>query len=399
MASTGKPSVLIIVENLPVPFDRRVWNEATTLRQAGYTVSVICPIGRGSTALYEELDGIHIYRHPLPFEAKGAAGYVVEYSSALWHELRLSFKVRRERGFQILHACNPPDTIFLIGLVFKILYRTRFVFDHHDINPELFEAKFGKRGLLYWVVRALEWLTFKTADYSIATNLSYRRIAIERGGMKPERVFVIRSGPKLERMQIRPRNPELLNGKTYLVGYVGVMGKQEGISYLIDAARILRTSGRDDILYRLVGDGPEVEALKAEAIAKGVGDIVLFEGSLPEDRFLEVLNSADVLVNPDEANAMNDMSTMNKIMEYMALAKPIVQFDMTEGRFSAEAASLYAKHNDAADFARCIAELLADPAKCAEMGALGRARVHDVLAWHHEAPKLLAAYATIGHGL
>ncbi|TAD89556.1 MAG: glycosyltransferase WbuB [Alphaproteobacteria bacterium] len=395
----ARPGVLIIVENLPVPFDRRVWNEATTLAAAGYSVSVICPMARGWTKAYEVIDGIHIYRHPLPFEAKGAAGYVIEYGSALWHELRLAFKVKRERGFHILQACNPPDTIFLIGLLFKLLYRTRFVFDHHDINPELFEAKFGGRGPLYWVVRVLEWLTFKTADFSIATNLSYRQIAVERGGMRPERVFVVRSGPNLERLKQVPADPSLKDGRAFLIGYVGVMGKQEGISYLLRTAKLLRDKGRDDILYRLIGDGPEVAALKDEAKALGVDDIVIFEGSVDDARLLSVLTSADVLVNPDEANPMNDKSTMNKVMEYMAVARPIVQFDLTEGRYSAQEASLYAKPNDVDSFAACIETLLADPDLRQRMGAFGRKRVTEELAWTHEAPKLLAAYDTISHGL
>jgi glycosyltransferase involved in cell wall biosynthesis len=392
MASTGRPpAVLIIVENLPVPFDRRVWNEATTLAAAGYRVSVICPVGRDAEERHVVLDDVHVYRHPMPLEANGALGYALEYGSALFHEFRLAWRVWRERGFDVIQGCNPPDLIFLVALPFKWLFGTRFVFDHHDVNPELFEAKFGKRGLLWRVVVLWERLTFHFADRSIATNESYRRIALTRGRMAPEKVTVVRSGPKLERMRIMEPDPALRNGRRHLVGYVGVIGKQEGIGYLLKAARLLRDQGVD-VLFRLCGDGPEVPALLVERDRLGMAEDVIFEGRVPDDRLLAVLNSADVLVNADEANPMNDLSTMNKILEYMALAKPIVQFDLTEGRFSAGEASLYAKANDVEDFARCIASLLEDPARRAEMGAFGRRRLVEHLSWDHEAPKYLAVY-------
>lgn len=387
-----KRRVLIIVENLPSPFDRRVWQEATTLVAAGYEVSIICPKGKGHESRYELLDGVHIHRHGLPFEASGAAGYALEYSYALVCEFVLALRVLFKRGFDAIHACNPPDTIFLIGGFFK-LFGKRFLFDHHDINPELYEAKFGRRDFFYRLMLRLERWTFRTADVSIATNESYKRIAIERGGMPAERVHVVRSGPKLDRLVRMPPNPKLRRGKKFLVGYVGVMGDQEGIDLLLEAARVIvRDLGRDDVQFGLVGGGTSLETLKALATELGLDEVVTFTGRVPDDELLEMLNTADVCVNPDVANDMNDKSTMNKIMEYMALGKPIVQFDLTEGRFSARDASLYAKRNDVQDLAEKIVTLLDDPDLRERMGKYGYERVVNELAWEYEAPKLLAAY-------
>lgn len=396
MASVGEPrKVLIIVENLPVPFDRRVWQEATTLRGAGYQVCVICPVSKGFEARYELLEGIHIYRYPLPLQAKCALGYAVEYLVALFRQYILAWKVLLTRGFDVIHACNPPDNIFLIGLFFK-LFGKKFIFDHHDISPELYQAKFSKKGLFYRMLLACERWTFRTADVSIATNKSYKRIAIARGGMDPERVFVVRSGPNLERLKILPPNETLKNGCKYLVGYVGVMAKQDGIDYLLRAAHhIVYDMGRTDIHFGLVGNGTETEQMKTYAKELGVASYVTFTGRVPDLQMLEMLNTADVCVNPDVANEMNDKSTMNKIMEYMALGKPIVQFDSTEGRFSAQDASLYAKENDEVDLAQKIIQLLDDPRLRQKMGEYGRARIENELQWKYEAPKLLAAYRTL----
>jgi glycosyltransferase involved in cell wall biosynthesis len=385
--------VLIIVQNLPVPFDRRVWQEANELAANGYSVAVICPVGRGHAARYECINGVHIYRHPLPLEAHGPWGYMIEYAASLVWEFVLACRVLHRHGFDIIHACNPPDNIFLIGGFFKLFGRKRFLFDHHDINPELYEAKFGRRDFLYGIVVLWERLTFMLADVSIATNESYRRIAIQRGGMAPEKVFVVRSGPSLERLKFLDPVPRLKRGRRYLVGYVGVMGQQEGIQHLIAAAaHIVHGMKRDDVQFVLVGGGPALEDMKRLAAAKGLACHMDFTGRVPDRTLLEVLNTAEVCVNPDEVNPMNDKSTMNKVMEYMALGKPVVQFDLTEGRFSARGASLYARPNDPVDMARKITALLDDPAKRAAMGRLGRRRVENELAWPYEAPKLLAAY-------
>lgn len=387
--------ILIIVENLPVPFDRRVWQEARTLHAAGAQVAIICPTGKGYTARYEQLDGIHIYRHPLPLDAGGALGYLLEYGAALTWETLLSWKILFRHGFDTLHGCNPPDLIFLIAWQFKLLGK-RYIFDHHDINPELYEAKFNKRGFFWRLMCAFEWLTFKTADTVISTNESYKKIALERGGKKPEDIFVVRSGPDLSRVKAVAPNLDLKNGRDFLIGYVGVMGDQEGIDLLLEAARhLVFERGRQDIQFTLVGGGPSLAALQALSEKMGLKDYVTFTGRAPDQTLFEVLSTADVCVNPDRVNPMNDKSTMNKILEYMAVGKPIVQFDVTEGRFSAREASLYAKPNDPIDFADKLAELLADPALRAEMGAFGRHRVETQMAWSYEIPKLIAAYKNV----
>jgi glycosyltransferase involved in cell wall biosynthesis len=392
MASAGK-RILFIVENLPSPFDRRVWQEATTLHQNGYQVAIICPTGKGYEEKYECLDGIHIYRHPLPPEAEGALGYALEYSVALYWEFYLSFKVLFSHGFDAIHACNPPDLIFLVGGFFKFFFHKKFLFDHHDINPELYEAKFGRRDFFYRLMLLCERLTFKTADRSIATNESYKQIAIERGGMHPDKVTVVRSGPKLDRLKIIEPVLALKKGRKHLVGYVGVMGKQEGIDYLLRALQyIVEHKNRTDVHFGLVGGGTELTSLQAYAKALGVEDYVTFTGRVSDQQMLEMLNTADVCVNPDVANEMNDKSTMNKIMEYMALAKPIVQFDLSEGRFSAQEASLYARRNDTKDLAEKILLLLDDQVKRKAMGDFGRNRIITELEWKYEEPKLLEAY-------
>jgi glycosyltransferase involved in cell wall biosynthesis len=381
--------ILIIVENLPVPFDRRVWSEATTLRQAGYEVSVICPKAANARESYVELEGIHIYRHPM-IEARRALGYPLEYAVAHFFEFVLAWWVFYKRGFDVVFCCNPPDTIFLVSGAFKLLFGTRCIFDHHDLNPELYEAKFGRRDFFYRMLCTAERLAFRVADVSIATNESYRKIAIERGGKAPESVFVVRSGPQLERWKILPPKSELKCGRQYLVGYVGVIGRQEGIDLLLAAAKHI-LAARRDVHFAIAGSGPALEEMKQLAVTLGVAEHVTFIGRVPDAELLAMLNTADVCVNPDRVSEMNDKSTMNKIMEYMALGKPIVQFDMTEGRVSAQDASLYAAANDPTDFGDKIVGLLNDPDRRERMGKFGRARLVEHLAWEHEAPRLLAA--------
>ncbi|HEX2198846.1 MAG TPA: glycosyltransferase family 4 protein [Burkholderiales bacterium] len=390
--------VLILVENLPSPFDRRVWQEAGALRDAGYGVSIICPTGKGYEKTRETLDGIDIWRYRLPAEGEGALGYLIEYAFALIKTFYLSLRVLFARGFDVVHACNPPDLFFLIGGFYK-LFGKKFVFDHHDANPELYEAKFGRRGFFYNILLFLEKATFRTADVSIATNESYKRIAVARGGMPPDKVFVVRSGPSLERLRIVPPREELKRGRRFLVGYVGVMGRQEGIDYLLRAAaHIVHDLKRKDVHFGLVGGGTSLEEMRTLARELGLAQHVTFTGRVPDDEMLAMLNSADVCVNPDVANEMNDISTMNKVMEYMALGKPMVQFDLAEGRFSAREASLYARKNDAWDLAEKIVQLLDDPQRRRLMGAYGRRRVENELEWRYEAPKLVAAYEALWAG-
>lgn len=388
--------VLIIVENLPVPFDRRVWQEATTLKNNGHMVSIICPVMKGYNKKYEIIDDIHIYRHPLPVEGNGAAGYLVEYSSALCYQFILCIKILVQRGFDVIHACNPPDNIFMIGGFFKLFFGKKFLFDHHDINPELYIAKFGRKDFFYRIMLLWEKLTFKTADISIATNESYKKIAIERGGMKPADVHIVRSGPDLNRTKQVPKNYKWKNNKKYLVGYVGVMGAQEGLDYLLEGiSYLVHYLKRQDIHFALVGGGTELEQLKFISRQLKIEDFVTFTGRVSDDLLMEILSTADVCVNPDVVNDMNDKSTMNKIMEYMALGKPIVQFEMTEGRFSSQDASLYAEPNDPKSLIEKIIEIIANPEMAMKMGTFGRKRVLDELQWKHEIPKLLNAYKNI----
>lgn len=388
--------VLIVVENLPVPLDRRVWLEATTLVGNGYEVSVICPTGRGWDAPHEVIEGVHIYRYPAPTEAHaGAIAYAREYLHFLWHMFRLARRVRRERGFDVIHGCNPPDLVFLLALRYR-LSGVRYLFDHHDVCPELFEAKFGKKGLLYRVMLLWERLTFACASVSIATNESFRQIAIRRGKMDPADVFVVRSAPQVEKFQIRPPVPELKKGASTLMGYVGVIGQQEGMDLLVAAAdHLINQIGHRDVHFAIVGFGPHLEEVKRDVRAHGLESHFTFTGPLYGEDLLAVLNTADIGVSPDPKNAMNDISTMNKVMEYMTLEKPLVQFDLTEGRTSADAAALYARANDPVDFARKLAELIENPELRREMGRIGRERVMGWLSWDHSQPKLLAAYDRI----
>ncbi len=388
--------ILIIVENLPVPFDRRVWNEATTLSKAGCQVSVICPTGKGYEEKYQIIDGIHIFRHNLPVEGQGVLGYLLEYGVALVWEFILVWKVFSTRGFDVIQACNPPDNIFLIALFYKLFFRKKFVFDHHDINPELYIAKFARKDIFYRIMLLLERCTFGVADISIATNESYKAIAIRRGKMDPSRVFVVRSGPDLTRMKISAQDIEVKRGRKYLVGYLGVMGKQEGIDILLRAVRyIVYELGRSDIHFGLVGGGTELELMQKYADEIGVSAYVTFTGRISDNDMLKMLNTADICVNPDVVNELNDKSTMNKIMEYMALGKPIVQFELLEGRITAQNASLYAKPNDEKDLAQKMVKLIDDKSLRKEMGDFGRRRVVEELSWDHEYPKLLAAYRKI----
>lgn len=385
--------VLIIVENLPVPFDTRVWQEATTLAENGYLVSVICPKGKGYDADYEYLKGVHVYRHDLPAEGNGALGYAREYFCALREELRLAKRIYKERGFHVIHGCNPPDDIYMVARRFK-KKGVDYVFDHHDICPELFEAKFGKAsGLLYKSQLWLERQTYNHCAFAFVTNESYKQIAISRGGMQEDKVFVLRSGPKLERLKITPAKSEIKRGRRFMVGYVGVIGQQEGIEYLLKAAKYIKEElHRDDIFWGVVGGGPHLEALRKQSHEMGLDDILEFTGRVSDEVLLDYLNTADVCVNSDEYNAMNDKSTMNKILEYMALGKPIVQFDLTEGRFSAQEASLYAEPNNAIDMADKIIQLLDNPAKRKEMSEYGRQRIVNELSWEHTSRALLEGY-------
>lgn len=394
LSMTPKPiAVCIIVENLPVPFDRRVWQEARALSEAGYRVSVICPKGRGFDASRETREDIDIYRHWL-WEASGPLGYFFEYAWALVAELALALRVYARTRFRVLQACNPPDTIFLIGLFFK-LFGVRFIFDHHDLNPELYEAKFGRRGLGYKLVCLAERLTFRTADVTIATNESYREVALTRGGVLRERTFVVRSCPDLSRVRRVAPQLALKENGPYLVVYLGVMGPQDGLNLLLDSiAVIVKQRGREDVQFALIGSGTELPRLKTLARSRVLDTVVKFTGRLSDEEVAAYLSTADVGVAPDPATAMNDKSTMNKILEYMAYGLPVVLYDLTEGRRSAADAGLYARGNDPEDFARQILKLLDSEALRRDLGARGRRRIEESLNWANEKRALLEAYST-----
>jgi glycosyltransferase involved in cell wall biosynthesis len=387
-----KKRILIIVENLPVPFDSRVWKEACSLRDAGYVVSVLSPRGKGYTQGHEVLEGVHIYRHPMPKEGNTPLGYLWEYAWALFWEFLYAWWIFFARGFHVIQGCNPPDNIFMVALPFK-LFGVKYIFDHHDANPELYYSKYERKGVFYKAQVLLEKLTYRTADVVIATNESYRRLALNRGGHRPEDIFVVRNGPDLATFRPVPPNPALKYGKDYLVGYVGTMSVQEGLDILIEVAHNIRGRGRSDVHFTCVGGGPGLPALRQMVQERSLTDMFNFTGRVPDAELLDVLSTADVCVNPDKPCEMNDISTMIKIAEYMALAKPVVQFNLAEGRFTAGEASLYSDGEDwVGDFADKILWLLDHPDDRRRMGAIGRQRVEEQLAWEYSESNLIAAY-------
>ncbi len=398
MASAGNgPRVLIIVQNLPVPFDRRVWLEATSLTRAGYAVSVICPKAKGYTAGFETLEGVDIYRYGLPIDAQGAAGFVVEFAWCFLCSFVQSVRVALAgRGFDVIHACNPPETYWLLAWFWR-LFGKRFLFDHHDLSPEMYAAKFGRDfGLMYRGLLFLERLTFKSADVVITTNESHKRIAQARGGLAAKDVFVVRSGPDLARFRAFDPDPAWKRGKSFLLVYLGEMCKQDGVDHLVRAVRILRRDRkRTDLHAVFVGGGPEQPAIRAYADEQGVGDLCTFTGRVSDDELCRILSSADVAVDPDPKTPWSDQSTMNKIMEYMFFGLPIVCYDLTEHKVSAGAAALYAAANSEAALAEGINALLDDPARRLRMSRYGAERVRDKLAWQHSVPPLLAAYDAV----
>jgi glycosyltransferase involved in cell wall biosynthesis len=366
--------------------------EATTLQANGYDVTVLCPRGKGASKVHEVLEGVHIFRHPTPIEGNGVLGYLFEYCSALFWEFLYAWWIYLQRGFQVIQGCNPPDDIFLVALPFR-LFGVKYIFDHHDACPELYLSKYDKRGAFYKIQVWLEKMTYRFSDVVIATNNSYRDLAVGRGGLAPEDVFVVRNGPDLETFKALPPNLALKYGKPYLVGYVGNMSDQDGLDILLDVALHIKNLGRRDIHFTCVGGGPGLRELQKMVKDKNIEDMVNFTGRVPFHELLEVLSTADICVNPDKPCEMNNISTMIKIMEYMALEKPIVQFDMKEGRVSAKEASLYSDNeNQVKDFANNILWLIENPSERKRMGEFGRRRVEEELAWKYSVHNLLAAY-------
>ena len=388
------PRVLILVENLSVPFDRRVWQECRALTDAGYRVEVICPQGaKTDKEPFEEIGGVRIHRYPLKAATGGPAGYVREYGTALWRTLRIARRLSRQEPFDVVQACNPPDLLFLIALALRPT-GARFMFDHHDLVPELFESRFasGPR-LLHRVSSLLERLTFRTADGVISTNDSYRRAALTRGGLPADRVRVVRSAPDLARFVPVVPDPSLKRGKRHLACYLGVMGPQDGVDYALRALAHLHGSlGRDDLHTTFIGSGDAYDDLVGLAGRLGLDDVVEFTGRVPDEVVQSYLSTADVCLSPDPKNPLNDLSSMNKVVEYMAMSRPLVSFDLREARVTAGDAAVYASDNDEIRFAELTAQLLDDPARRERMGAIGRRRVEESLSWDVSRSNLLAAY-------
>jgi glycosyltransferase involved in cell wall biosynthesis len=388
-------SVLHLSENLTLPFDRRVWMELSALKAAGLEVSAICPTGESHDAAHEVIDGIHIFRYPAPPPTRGFLSYVWEFLYCWLQTFWLTVVVLARRGFDIIHAANPPDTFWAVALPYR-WFGKRYVFDHHDLCPELYLARFGadREGTLPH--RALQWLErcqFLTADLVVSTNESYRQVALTRGRLPADRVVVVRSGPSRERFAtVRAVDPALKRWRPYLVAYLGVMAPQDGVDHLLRAARHLVGRGRCDIAYTLMGSGDSFEDLRTLSHELGLDDHVRFTGRIPDPEVETMLATADVCVSPDPLNPLNDVSTMNKVLEYMACGRPIVAFDLREHRFSAAEGALYARPNDDEDLAAQILALLDDPGRRASMGQYNRQRFLERMAWEHQAGELVHAY-------
>lgn len=389
--------VLVIVENLPVPPDRRVWQECRALAEAGYGVSVICPKGRGYDKSYEVIEGVAIHRHSLPLDASGIGGFVLEYAAALFWQTVLAWRIFLTRGFDAIQACNPPDSIWIVALPFRLLFRRRFVFDHHDPFAELFAVKFPGRSLLLGLTRLFERRSIRDADLVITTSEALRRIATDEAGKRSELVHLVRSCPDAKAMTRRAPDPALRHGAARVVVYIGIMGAQDGVDILLRAAAYaIKERRRDDLHFLLVGDGPEYAALQALAQELGIAANATFTGFLRGEALLTALSSADIGACPDPWNGFNDKLTMNKVLEYMAMELPTVMFDLTEGRTIAGDAAAYAgRSNDPRDFGRVMLELLDDPQRCKRMGEIGRRRVESDFDWKDHRQVYLDAYASL----
>jgi glycosyltransferase involved in cell wall biosynthesis len=388
--------VLIIVQNLPVPFDRRVWLECQALVSAGYRVAVVCPKGDGDPA-YEVVDGVELHKYR-PYAPGGSKlGFVTEYAYSFLTTAWLAFRARRSGRFGVMQACNPPDIFWPIALALRALDRTRFVFDHHDLSPELYESRFPDGPKLpYKVLRALERWTYRTADHVISTNESYRSIAATRSGKPVTDVTVVRTGPDPQRLRRGPARPELRRGRRFLAAYIGVMGPQDGVDIVVRAADVVvHQLHRDDIAFTLIGSGDCFDDLVALRDELGLAGHVEFTGRAPDELVARILSTADVGLSPDPKNPLNDVSTMNKTMEYMAFGLPVVAFDLRETRVSAGDAGVYATPNDIDDYVAAIVKLMDDEPTRSRMGKLGRARVEQELAWSHQRRAYLEVYRNL----
>jgi glycosyltransferase involved in cell wall biosynthesis len=385
--------VLIVVQNLPVPFDRRVWLECQALVSDGYQVAVVCPKGKGDPA-YQVIHAVELYKYR-PYAPGGSKlSFVTEYAHSFLATAWLTFKARRSGRFAVMQACNPPDIFWPIALALRALDGSRFVFDHHDLCPELYQSRFpdGPR-LPYQLLRALERRTHRTADHVISTNASYRDVAVTRNGKPAGEVTVVRSGPDPERLWRGEPHPELRRGRRFLAAYIGVMGPQDGVDIVVRAADIVvHEFGRDDIAFTLIGSGDCFDDLVAMRDGLGLAGHVEFTGRVPDELVGRIMSTADVGLSPDPKNPLNDVSTMNKTMEYMAYELPVVAFDLRETRVSAGDAAVYVTANDVHEYAAAIVALMDDESARARMAKLGRARVEQELAWSYQRRAYLGVY-------
>jgi len=386
--------VLIVVQNLPVPFDRRVWLEATTLARAGYRVTAICPKAKGFNASREILEDVEILRYRLPIDAKGMLGFAAEFAWCFAATAVLTAKVALfGRGFDVLHVCNPPETYWPLGWVCRAFGKV-FLFDHHDLSPEMFAVKFKREGgPLMRALLFMERMTFRTARIVVTTNECHKQVAVSRGGCDPRDVYVVRSGPDLSRFEVWPRVRTWHREKPFLIAYLGEICEQDGVDHLVRAMRILRDEmGRTDIHCIFMGGGPHQPSVARYAAELGLSDCCTFAGHVSDEMLCRVLSSADIGVDPDPKNPWSDRSTMNKIVEYMFFGLPVVAYDLHETRVSAGDAGLYVEANREQALAEGVARLIDDPEARARMAEVGRRRVRETLAWNHSAPLLLAAY-------
>ncbi len=385
--------VLIIVQNLPVPFDRRVWLECQTLTRAGYQVAVVCPKGPGDPS-YEVINGVQIYKYRPHCPGGGAASFFAEYAYSFAATLLLSLKAVRGGRFGAVQSCNPPDIFWPIGLLFRLWHGSRFVFDHHDLCPETFESRFPAGSpLLYRGLRFLERCTTRFADHVVSTNESYRRLVMDRDGLEPHRVTVVRTGPDPDKLRATGVVPARRRGRAHLAAYIGVMGPQDGVDIVIKMADIaVNMLKRTDISFTLMGSGDCFGELVALRDRLGLGDFVEFTGRVPDETVREILSTADIGLSPDPKNPLNDVSTMNKTMEYMAFGLPVLAFDLRETRASAGEAGAYATPNDIEEMARMLVDLIDDEPRRRSMGSAGRRRIEEKLAWSHQAPRYLSVF-------
>ena len=387
----GKPRrVLLVVENLPVPYDRRVWQEALALKAAGFEVSVISPASIRYPKLSEVLEGIQVYRYPMLVEGKGYLGLFAEYIWSFICIFTLSAYVDTRIGFDAIMIANPPDIFFPIVWIYRLLGR-KTVFDHHDLVPELFATKFHvKRSIVLSFFYFAERMMFKSVHKVISTNESYKAVAMRRGRRASEDVVVVRNAPDPARFCIRAPEAPLRKGARFLVAFLGEIGQQDGVDVLIRAIKTIKGAlGPDAIHCVLMGAGPHFEHIVAYARAEGVAEHITFTGRADNEMISRVLSTADIAVDPCPGSSHSDLSTATKIMEYMFFSLPIVAFDLLETHRSGADAVCYARVDDEAHFAQRIIELLRDEAGRRALGSAARMRLDTALSWRESSRNLV----------